>query len=115
MGYMGEKTVLIDDFYGQIPFAELLNILDGHRLQLNVKGSHAYAAFDTVIITSNESPLDWYPRIRDELREALFFRLSRVIKLNAESAITLMLNPELIFQFGSTGVELFSSRSLSFE
>lgn len=59
-GYMGEETLLIDDFYGWIKYAFLLNVLDRYPLRLPIKGGFTYAKWNTVIITSNTEPTAWY-------------------------------------------------------
>lgn len=59
-GYNDEKTICLDDFYGGIKYHELLRILDIYRLKVNVKGSHRYANWNRVYITSNDQPEDWY-------------------------------------------------------
>lgn len=59
-GYEGEQCLLIDEFYGQMPWNELLRILDRYPLRLAVKGGFTYAAWTKVIITSNKSPQEWY-------------------------------------------------------
>lgn len=59
-GYDGEKTILIDDFYGGIKYSQLLRILDGHQFRVNVKGGHRYARWTKIFITSNTEPDQWY-------------------------------------------------------
>lgn len=59
-GYQGEDVLIMDDFYGWIPHGKLLNILDRYPLRLDVKGSHVWAAWKWVIITSNKEPSSWY-------------------------------------------------------
>lgn len=60
-GYDGQKIILIDDFYGNgIKREFLLKILDGHQLRVNVKGSHRYAMWEKVYITSNSEIWTWY-------------------------------------------------------
>lgn len=59
-GYEGEKTLIIDDFYGWIKYAKFLKVLDGHCLRNQTKGGYNYASWDKVIITSNKGPADWY-------------------------------------------------------
>lgn len=59
-GYDGHKTLLIDDFYGWLPYSHLLHILDGYPLINEKKGGHVVAEWDTVVITSNTTPHDWY-------------------------------------------------------
>lgn len=61
-GYRGEKTLLIDDFYGWIRYGHLLKLLDGYKFQLPVKGGFTWKNWDTVIITSNEHPRNWYEK-----------------------------------------------------
>ncbi len=58
--YEGEKTLVIDDFYGGIKYSSLLRILDGHCLQVPFKGGFVYAFWTKVIITSNAEPSTWY-------------------------------------------------------
>lgn len=59
-GYDQQPILLLDDFYGSIKYHTLLNYLDRYPVRLPVKGSHAYAAWNTVYITSNKSPDEWY-------------------------------------------------------
>lgn len=59
-GYQGEKTILIDDFYGWIKYHHLLRILDGYQIQMQTKGGFVWGLWERVIITSNKHPKDWY-------------------------------------------------------
>lgn len=61
-GYEGQDTLLIDDFYGWIPFSMLLNILDRYPLRVPIKGGSTWAMWKRVIITSNSCPDRWYRR-----------------------------------------------------
>lgn len=58
--YEGEETVILDEFYGWLPFSELLRVLDRHPLLLQTKGNQVRAKFKRVIITSNCKPSAWY-------------------------------------------------------
>lgn len=60
-GYSGEKTILLDDFYGDVKYPLLLKVCDRYPLQVPIKGSFIHAQWDTVIITSNQTPEQWYP------------------------------------------------------
>lgn len=63
-GYQGERTLILDDFRGSsMRFEELLKVLDGHQLQLPIKGGHTYAMWTRVVITSNTTPDEWYQRL----------------------------------------------------
>lgn len=59
--YIGQKVLIIDDFYGWIKWGQLLNLLDGYPMKLNVKYGHAWKAWDYIYITSNVPWTDWYP------------------------------------------------------
>lgn len=59
--YAGERCVFFNDFDGnQVPYRSLLTWLDVYPCDLDVKGGHVAAQYDTVIITSNVNPLSWY-------------------------------------------------------
>lgn len=60
-GYCGQKTILIDDFYGGIRYDYFLRLLDGYPFQLPIKGGFTWKQWDTVYITSNSPPALWYP------------------------------------------------------
>ena len=60
-GYEGEGILLIDDYKrGAIPRGMLLNLLDGYRLRLETKGSHTWALWNIVYITTNSNPETWF-------------------------------------------------------
>jgi len=72
-GYTGQKTLLLDDYYGDIPYSQLLKVLDRYPLQVPTKGSFIYAQWDLVIITSNRHPRLWYPQgFTDALERRIF-------------------------------------------
>lgn len=59
-GYNGESILLIDDYTeGMIERGMLLNICDGYKLRLETKGSHTWALWSKVYITSNNNPAEW--------------------------------------------------------
>lgn len=85
--YDGEEAILIDDFQGyEIEFGELLKLLDGYMYQLRMLYKTAWAAYQTVIFTSNISPDLWYTTgkcgsqiINDVQRRALNRRLNMIM------------------------------------
>lgn len=78
-GYQGEKTLIIDDFYGWIKFHDILRILDGYQMRLPVKGGFCYAKWERVFITSNKRPSEWYPNIGDQRQiDALNRRINEI-------------------------------------
>lgn len=60
-GYQGESILLLDDVDDSDFFNRrfMLNILDGYRLRLEIKGSFTFAKWTAVFITSNWSPLSF--------------------------------------------------------
>ncbi len=61
-GYEGQSTVVIDDFYGWMPWSALLRLLDRNPVNLNCKGSTAICLATTFLFTSNSHPSMWYPK-----------------------------------------------------
>jgi len=77
-GYAFETTILLDEFYGQVKLSFFLQLLDGYPLRLPIKGSHTYAAWTKVIITSNVPPDQWYKGVPDASRRALMRRINSI-------------------------------------
>jgi len=89
-GYNGEEYLLLDEFYGNIKYRTLLRLLDGHPLQLEIKGGFTWAMWHTVYITSNTHPQFWYPNICCEgLTPALARRLHHI---EYAEPVTLLIN-----------------------
>lgn len=59
-GYTGQEAILLDDYYGYLPYSELLRVLDRYPYNAAVKGGFVWAQWHTVIITSNKKPEEWY-------------------------------------------------------
>lgn len=80
-GYEGEETLLIDEFYGQLKPARLLQVLDGYQLRLPIKGGFTYANWRKVYITSNVPWFEWYNKgnVPDTVIDALKRRITRVV------------------------------------
>lgn len=78
-GYVGQRTILLDDFYGWVKYHTLLQLLDGYPMQLPKKGGFVSKNWEVVFITSNKPIEDWYNR---EEIEALKRRITRIELLN---------------------------------
>jgi len=50
-GYAGEKTVLIDEFRGQMPLQKTLQTLDRYPFRLETKGGSLPAMYTLVFVT----------------------------------------------------------------
>lgn len=74
-GYNAKPILLIDDFYGWITKNKMLSILDIYPLQIPIKGGFTWAAWNTVIITSNTDPEKWYS---DGLGQAFLRRIKEI-------------------------------------
>lgn len=77
-GYVGQKTVMFEEFKGQVQLQKMLQILDPYPLRLEIKGGLVPARFETVFITSNYTPDKWYKNeggYRDAEMAALARRL----------------------------------------
>jgi hypothetical protein len=77
-GYEYEETVVIDEFYGWLPFNFVLRLLDRYSFSLPVKYGHRVCNVRHVVFTSNTPPDEWWPdaRIPDEKRKAFRRRIS---------------------------------------
>lgn len=61
-GYCGQETVVIDEFYGWLPFDLMLRLLDRYPLLVESKGGQIQFVARNIIITSNRAPHEWYDR-----------------------------------------------------
>ena len=59
-GYSGQDTVVLDEFYGWLPFDLLLRLCDRYPLNLQIKGGTINFTAKNIIITSNKPPNQWY-------------------------------------------------------
>lgn len=85
-GYQKQKILLIDEFYGWMPYSQLLRLTDGYCLRLGVKGSHAYSGWEKIYITSNVHPDKWYPNLfPDGMAPAFERRVVEIITLKCGS------------------------------
>lgn len=62
-GYSGERVVIVDEFYGWLPFDLLLRLCDRYPLMLETKGGQCQCVCDTVVITTNSLPNTWYKKV----------------------------------------------------
>lgn len=63
-GYAGQKILLIDEFRGQCRTDLFFKLLDPYDLTLDKKGGTIRAAWDTVFITCNQDPFQWWPDLQ---------------------------------------------------
>jgi len=59
-GYEAQETVIIDEYYGWLPFDTLLRLCDRYPMDVEVKGGKVPFLAQNIIITSNRIPTRWY-------------------------------------------------------
>lgn len=59
-GYEGQETVIIDEFYGWVPYSVLLKMCDRYPCLMDTKGGMVPFYPKNIIICSNKPPWDWY-------------------------------------------------------
>lgn len=72
------KVIIIDDFYGWLPYSFMLQLCDQYPFRVQVKGSSVSIAPELIVITSNAHPRDWYPKVSIDRMEALMRRIELV-------------------------------------
>lgn len=78
-GYDQQATVVLDDFYGWLPFDMLLRLLDRYPLNVEVKGGTRVFNSKRIVITSNKHPSEWY-HSENICVPALYRRIDKVLK-----------------------------------
>lgn len=61
--YEGQPIVILDDFYGWLPWDVLLRICDRYPLLVETKGGQAQFNAKQLFITSNAMPNTWYKTV----------------------------------------------------
>lgn len=78
-GYEGQTTLILDDFDQRVcSVAFLKNLLDKYKMRLPIKGSHTWAAWTKVVITSNEPPKQWWLALDQVQVDALKRRITEI-------------------------------------
>ncbi len=76
-GYLGEPTLLIDDFEPkEVGIRLMLRMLDKWPMRLEVKGGVVQPNWTKVIITNNLHPREWYPNANAAVVRAFLARLT---------------------------------------
>ncbi len=75
-GYTGQKTLVIDDYSNDEKITKLLNLLDGYKLRIPIKGGFTYAQWTTIYITTNLTRDEFHPFAKTAHRAALDRRIT---------------------------------------
>jgi len=62
-GYSGQNAVIIDEYYGWLPYDLLLRLGDKYPLQVEYKGGSINFNSEYVVITCNKHPSTWYANV----------------------------------------------------
>lgn len=63
--YAGEKVLVLDEFRGQIDFSTMLNLLDGHVMELPARYNNRWAAYSEVWVISNHDLFEQFPTVKE--------------------------------------------------
>ena len=85
-GYMGEETLILDEFAGEIRLSMLLNILDIWPTTLPARYTNKTARFNQVVLVSNEAPWTFYTWEPISRRKALARRLNTIMHVDADGS-----------------------------
>lgn len=81
-GYGGEHTVVLDDFYGWLPWSFMLRLLDRYPFTVQFKGGSRQFTSKRIIITSNHHPNQWYKTVPNNDMTPLLRRLNKIENLS---------------------------------
>lgn len=85
-GYAGQSVLVLDEYRGQLPISQLLQLLDVYPVELPARYANKMAAYQRVYIVSNE-PLDLaalYPKAKRTTIDALRRRIHEVRDFGAD-------------------------------
>ncbi len=83
-GYDEHDEVIIDDFYGWIPYGTFLRLLDGYPMTGETKGGRVKLMNKKVYITSNVHPSKWY---KNHSYGAIRRRITKLTHLTEKAGI----------------------------
>lgn len=68
-GYDGTSSIIFDDFYGNIPYKQWLQLTDRYPVRVESKGGMINFAPKVIIFTSNRPPWEWWKESNGEWKE----------------------------------------------
>lgn len=71
-------SIILDDFYGWIPWSYLLQLLDRYHFSVEVKGGKLPFNSPNIFITSNQHPEKWYKTIPNDDMTPLLRRIDEI-------------------------------------
>lgn len=83
--YEGQKVVIIDEFYGQIPYKDMLKLMDRYPMDNETKGGYTAWYPKLLIITSNADPESFY-NLETPWKPAFFRRVEADFRFKMATA-----------------------------
>lgn len=77
-GYSGQDVIVFEEFNGNIPFSQMLTLLDGYPLELPCRYNNKIACYTKVFILSNLPLEKQYPNIQENSKESWLAFLRRI-------------------------------------
>lgn len=77
-GYTGQNSVIIDDFYGWMPWSFMLRLLDRYPFTVQIKGGSVAFTSHNIYITSNVDPMNWYKNVPNNDVTPLIRRITQI-------------------------------------
>lgn len=71
-------TIIIDDFYGWVPWSYLLRLLDRYPFQVEIKGGKIHFNSPNIFITSNQHPDKWYKNVPNDDLTPMLRRIDEI-------------------------------------
>ena len=81
-GYDGQTSIVIDDFYGWLPWSFILRLLDRYPFTVQVKGGAVPFTSRRIFITSNQHPQYWYKNVPNNDMTPLLRRINKIEEMN---------------------------------
>jgi len=106
-GYNGHSNIIIDEFYGWLPWDMLLRVCDKYPLLLETKGGTVQFVGTTIVFTTNKDPTLWYDQEKGMLFETFARRVTEWIYM-PEKGVSLLCKTALRF---ATLIKDLDSRS----
>lgn len=78
------KIVLIDEFRGQYPLTDMLQICDPYLMNVETKGGHVALDCDVIILATNDNPADMYRDHTPDTRKAWMARFTKIFYFYSE-------------------------------
>lgn len=84
--YCGQKMLILDEFDGEMRLSTLLNVLDIWPTVLPARYADRVAAYNQVVLVSNEAPWSFYSWASVSRRQALARRINTIMYVDASGA-----------------------------